>query len=72
MFTIRTVLPYRDHDDSRPTIINQIDNKLITVFSGKIPTLLLQPFVENSIIHGIQKKAGAGKVHIEMKMKEKI
>jgi len=38
MFTIRTVLPFHDHDDSRPTIVEQISNKLVTIFSGKIPT----------------------------------
>jgi len=39
MFTIRTVLPYRDHDDARPTIIERQGN-IITVFSGKIPTCI--------------------------------
>jgi len=38
MFTIRTVLPFRDHDDARPTIVEQISDNLVTVFSGKIPT----------------------------------
>lgn len=38
MFTIRTVLPYREHDDARPTVVERINNKIITVFSGKIPT----------------------------------
>ena len=38
MFTIRTVLPNREHDDARPTIIKKIGDRLITVFSGKIPT----------------------------------
>lgn len=37
MFTIRTVLPYREHDDSRPTIVEKINDKIITIFSGKIP-----------------------------------
>ena len=40
MYTIRTVPPYREHDDSRPTIIEQIDEKTIVVFSGKIPTCI--------------------------------
>ena len=40
MFTIRTVLPYRDHDDARPTIVENIDNKMATVFSGKISTCI--------------------------------
>ncbi|MEX0920626.1 MAG: FAD-dependent oxidoreductase [Candidatus Pacearchaeota archaeon] len=38
MFTIRTVLPYREHDDARPTIVEKINNKIVSVFSGKIPT----------------------------------
>ncbi len=38
MFTIRTVLPYRDHDDARPTIVEQINGKMVIVFSGKIPS----------------------------------
>jgi two-component system LytT family sensor kinase len=29
-----------------------------------VPTLLLQPLVENSIKHGISKKAGPGHIHI--------
>jgi D-amino-acid oxidase len=37
MFTVRTVYPYHEHDDARPTVVEKIDN-LITVFSGKIPT----------------------------------
>ena len=32
----------------------------------KIPPLLLQPFVENSIIHGLQNKEGAGKIEIRL------
>lgn len=38
MYTIRTVLPYREHDDARPTIIEKINDKTFTVFSGKIAT----------------------------------
>ena len=38
MFTVRTVLPFRDHDDARPTIVENIDNKIASVFSGKIST----------------------------------
>ncbi|MEK7480927.1 MAG: FAD-dependent oxidoreductase [Patescibacteria group bacterium] len=38
MFTIRTVPPYREHDDARPTLVEQINNKLVLVFSGKIVT----------------------------------
>ena len=37
-FTIKTVLPNVDSSDERPTIIEKINDKIITVFSGKIPT----------------------------------
>ena len=38
MFTIRTVLPNRDKDDARPTLVeNPIDN-IFNLFSGKIGT----------------------------------
>jgi len=40
MYTTRVVFPYRDHDDARPTVVENIDNKYITVFSGKIPTCI--------------------------------
>ena len=38
MFTIRTVPPYREHDDARPTLVEQINKRLVLVFSGKIVT----------------------------------
>lgn len=38
MFTVRTVLPNRDHDDARPSIITKHSEKLYSVFSGKIGT----------------------------------
>ena len=40
MYTTRVVFPYRDHDDARPTVVENIDDKFITVFSGKIPTCI--------------------------------
>lgn len=36
MYTIRTVLPDVDSTDERPTLVWQLDNKIINVFSGKI------------------------------------
>lgn len=36
MFTFRTVLPYKEKTDERPTIVNKIDPKTVTIFSGKI------------------------------------
>jgi len=38
MFTIRTVPPYHEHDDVRPTLVEQINDRLVLVFSGKIVT----------------------------------
>ena len=39
MFTIRTVLAYRDHDDARPTYVKkEHDTGIHTIFSGKIGT----------------------------------
>lgn len=38
MFTVRTVLPNRDHDDARPTFIKKHTDKLYSIFSGKITT----------------------------------
>ena len=40
MFTIRAVLPGVDRTDARPTLVRQLDDRTITVFSGKIDTCL--------------------------------
>lgn len=36
MFVIRTVLPYMEETDARPTLVNYIDERTINIFSGKI------------------------------------
>ena len=36
MFTVRTVLPYRDSDDARPTIVDWLAPNKIGIFAGKI------------------------------------
>lgn len=36
MFTIRTVLPYQDKTDTRPTLVEAIDGRTFVVFSGKL------------------------------------
>ena len=36
MYTVRTVPPFCDDTDERPTLITPISNKLIKIFSGKI------------------------------------
>ena len=38
MYTIRTVLPYREKDDARPTLVEWIGDNRLLVFSGKICT----------------------------------
>ena len=38
MFTFRTVLPNRDKDDARPTLIEKQNDRIFTLFSGKIGT----------------------------------
>ncbi len=38
MYTIRTVQPHREKDDARPTLISQLSDREVLVFSGKIPT----------------------------------
>lgn len=40
MFTVRTVLPNRDHDDARPTLVEWVekDHKYLRIFSGKVGT----------------------------------
>ena len=38
MFTFRTVLPNREKDDARPTLVEKSTDKIFNVFSGKIGT----------------------------------
>ena len=38
MYTFRTVLPNRDKDDARPTLVEKSDDRTFTLFSGKIGT----------------------------------
>lgn len=38
LYTIRTVLKDRDHDDARPTLVNYEGDNIYTLFSGKIDT----------------------------------
>lgn len=40
MLTIRSVLPNRDHDDSRPSFITRHSDRLYSIFSGKIGTAI--------------------------------
>ena len=38
MFTFRTVLPNREKDDARPTLVEKIDDNMFSIFSGKMGT----------------------------------
>ena len=53
MFTIRTVPPFREHDDARPTIVEQLNDKLVTIFSGKIVTSI---DAANEVLHIMNSK----------------
>jgi hypothetical protein len=52
MYTIRTVLPNRDHDDARPSVVREVSDDVITIFSGKIGTCVK---VANKVIELIKK-----------------
>ncbi len=47
-----------------------VDDKIDPILF-KIPSLLIQPFVENSVWHGIQNKEGIGKIQIKFNLSEK-
>ncbi len=47
-----------------------VDDKIDPILF-KIPSLLIQPFVENSVWHGIQNKEGIGKIQITFNLSEK-
>lgn len=49
----------------------RVDEK-IDPYYYKIPTLLIQPFVENSLWHGIQNKAGKGHIDVEFRLDNDI
>lgn len=46
-------------------------NERIDPFLFKIPSLLIQPFVENSLWHGIQNKEGKGRIQVSFDLVEK-
>jgi LytS/YehU family sensor histidine kinase len=47
-------------------------DKEIDIDNTLIPPLLLQPFVENSIWHGIAKKEGNGRIVVQIKKENKM
>jgi LytS/YehU family sensor histidine kinase len=46
-----------------------VDDK-IDLQNFRIPSLLLQPYVENCIYHGLRNKKGKGNIRIEFKMQD--
>jgi len=54
---------FRDKFDYRITIDEDIDPLMY-----KVPTMLIQPYVENSITHGLIPMEGKGKVSIDLKL----
>ena len=60
-------LRFKNSFDYAITFLNAIDSD--NVF---IPPLLLQPFCENAIWHGLMHKAGQGRLDIELSMQDNI
>ncbi|GAC1423067.1 MAG: hypothetical protein NVS9B7_23270 [Flavisolibacter sp.] len=60
-------LRFKDSFDYSITFVNSIDNG--NVF---LPPLLMQPFAENAIWHGLMHKEGPGKLEIELRIDEKV
>lgn len=58
-------LRFQDKFDYRITLDEEIDPLLF-----KVPTMLIQPYVENSICHGLMAREGKGYVKIDMKLGE--
>jgi len=55
-FCIKTILPYVDKTDERPTLINRINEKIVTVFSGKIPTCVEAAKELEQIVEGMERE----------------
>jgi hypothetical protein len=60
-------LRFKDSFDYRITFLNAIDSDNIY-----IPPLLLQPFCENAIWHGLMHKDGPGRLDVELAMENSI
>lgn len=57
---------FNDDFEFKIEIQNHIDQEMI-----KIPSMILQPYIENAIKHGLLHKAGLKKLQIEFKQEEK-
>lgn len=58
-------LRFKEKFEYSVTVDEEIDTVIL-----KIPTMLIQPYVENSICHGLVHKEEKGFVHIDLKMNE--
>jgi tetratricopeptide (TPR) repeat protein len=58
-------LRFKDKFDYSIKVDDEIDQLLY-----KVPTMLIQPYVENSICHGLMAKEGKGTVKIDMRLGE--
>ena len=58
-------LRFKDKFDYDISVDEEIDTLLF-----KVPTMLIQPYVENSICHGLMPKADKGTVKINLKLEE--
>lgn len=56
MYIFRTVLPKREHDDARPTLINKVTDNIYSVLSGKIGACVDVAEKALKIADSIQKK----------------
>jgi hypothetical protein len=59
MYTIRSVLPNREADDGRPTLVERIGNNIIRVFSGKLGCATVAAQQVGDIIGGVVKREAA-------------
>lgn len=57
MYTVRAVLPDVDGTDERPTLVREIDQRMISVFSGKIATCVR---AAGEVARLIDERAGPG------------
>jgi tetratricopeptide (TPR) repeat protein len=58
-------LRFKDKFDYEIKVDEDIDTLLY-----KVPTMLIQPYVENSICHGLMPKEGKGSIKIDLKLEE--
>jgi LytS/YehU family sensor histidine kinase len=56
---------FKDKFEYKITLDDEIDPLM-----HKVPTMLIQPYVENSICHGLIPKEGNGFVNIDLKLKD--